>query len=285
MMRTHDNSEQDLLDQAVRQLASATRFPLAFGGLAAGGTVPISAVIGNRTPGLQRLRIQPERGLGGRAMAEGRPRLTGNYAAAKNITHDYDSEVLSEGVLTLIAVPVVVAGRTRGILYGGAHGVGPTGDVSAQSALAVADALSRELQVRDEVTRRMALLSALPAPARGGLDAVEREQLRTSYAELRSIATRVTDPELRQRLEALEARLAGLGGVPAQVPATGIRLSPRETDVLSCAALGLTNTEIANTLALRETTVKSYLGSAMSKLDAGTRHAAVAAARRLGLIP
>lgn len=285
MMRTHDDSEQELLDRAVRQLAGATRFPLAFGGLAAGGTVPITSVVGNRTSSLQRLRIQPERGLGGRAMAEGRPRITGNYAAAKHITHDYDGEVLTEGVLTLIAVPVLVAGRTRGILYGGAHRVGSTGDVSAQAALAVADALSRELQVRDEVTRRMALLTAAPEPSRGELGPVEREQLRSSYAELRSIATRVTDPELRQRIEVLEARLAGLGGVRPQLSATGIRLSPREIDVLACAALGLTNTEIANTLSLREATVKSYLGAAMAKLDAGTRHAAVAAARGLGLIP
>ena len=41
----------------------------------------------------------------------------------------------------------------------------------------------------------------------------------------------------------------------------------------------------AVTLALREGTVKSYLQSAMAKLDAGTRHAAVAKARRAGLLP
>ncbi|MFX5684744.1 helix-turn-helix transcriptional regulator [Acinetobacter baumannii] len=56
-------------------------------------------------------------------------------------------------------------------------------------------------------------------------------------------------------------------------------------DVLSCAAVGATNGEIAASLHLRETTVKSYLASAMSKLDASTRHAAVARARRAGLLP
>jgi DNA-binding NarL/FixJ family response regulator len=64
-----------------------------------------------------------------------------------------------------------------------------------------------------------------------------------------------------------------------------VRLSPREVDVLSCAALGATNAEIAATLELKEGTVKSYLQSAMSKLDASTRHAAVATARRAGLLP
>ncbi|HJB63451.1 MAG TPA: LuxR C-terminal-related transcriptional regulator, partial [Candidatus Microbacterium pullistercoris] len=42
---------------------------------------------------------------------------------------------------------------------------------------------------------------------------------------------------------------------------------------------------IAEQLGLREGTVKAYLGSAMSKLDTSTRHAAVATARRLGLLP
>ena len=46
-----------------------------------------------------------------------------------------------------------------------------------------------------------------------------------------------------------------------------------------------TNAEIATSLDLREGTVKSYLQSAMAKLDASTRHAAVATARRAGLLP
>lgn len=55
--------------------------------------------------------------------------------------------------------------------------------------------------------------------------------------------------------------------------------------MLACAALGQTNAEIAATLTLREGTVKSYLQSAMAKLDASTRHAAVTKARRAGLLP
>lgn len=52
----------------------------------------------------------------------------------------------------------------------------------------------------------------------------------------------------------------------------------------TCAALGATNAQIAQTLSLREVTVKSYLQAAMAKLDASTRHAAVAKARRAGLL-
>ena len=79
--------------------------------------------------------------------------------------------------------------------------------------------------------------------------------------------------------------LAGDAATTATGPLPTVHLSRRETDVLACAALGATNAEIAQQLGLREGTVKAYLGTAMSKLDASTRHAAVAKARRFGLLP
>ncbi|QWT25194.1 LuxR C-terminal-related transcriptional regulator [Subtercola sp. PAMC28395] len=62
-------------------------------------------------------------------------------------------------------------------------------------------------------------------------------------------------------------------------------LSPRELDVLAHVALGKRNTQIGAQLNLAESTVKSYLSSAMRKLDAAGRFEAVLAARRRGLIP
>jgi DNA-binding NarL/FixJ family response regulator len=118
------------------------------------------------------------------------------------------------------------------------------------------------------------------------LSAAAREELRQTYAELRSIAAAVDDPQLRSRLARLERRVAALSrdteGTPMLIDK---KLSPREIDVLACAALGATNAEIASTLDLREGTVKSYLQAAMAKLDASTRHAAVVAARRAGILP
>ncbi len=55
--------------------------------------------------------------------------------------------------------------------------------------------------------------------------------------------------------------------------------------MLAEVARGLTNAEIAERLALRPETVKAYLRSAMRKLDVHSRHHAVAAARRAGLLP
>ena len=64
-----------------------------------------------------------------------------------------------------------------------------------------------------------------------------------------------------------------------------MRLSPRETDILSHVALGWPNARIAEALSLRESTVKSYLNTAMVKLSARTRHEAVSIARSSHVLP
>lgn len=276
--------DADLIARAVAELVRRTEFPLAFGGLADGRSVEITAAVGTRTRLLHGLVVHPERGLGGRALIEKRPRLAVDYRTSRNITHDYDGAVLGEGISTLFAMPLVVAGSARGILYLGAWSQSPVGDLALQPALAIADATGGELRIRDEVARRVAL--SAPRNEIPGMDAATREELRESYAELRSITASVQDAEVRERLNRLERRLAALSAQDAGgVAVTDLTLSPRETDVLARVALGATNAEIASSLSLKEGTVKSYLQSAMTKLDASTRHSAVAKARRVGLLP
>ncbi|GEK87264.1 LuxR C-terminal-related transcriptional regulator [Microbacterium aerolatum] len=272
----------------MRELAQRTRFPVAFGGLFEDGAVSVTSIIGARTRSIEGLKVRPDRGLGGRAMTELRPRMTSDYGSSQHITHDYDGFVLGEGLRTLLALPIIVEGRSRGVIYAGAWQEAPVGGVTTAPAMAVAEAVASELRIRDEVARRMRAL----APQAQSVTPADREDLRESFAELRSISAEITDSQLRTRLGQLERRLLAFAGdVPE--PATGpitrpnptIRLSPRELDVLSCAALGSTNAEIASRLGLREGTVKAYLGTAMAKLDASTRHAAVARARRWGILP
>ncbi|GAA1679005.1 helix-turn-helix transcriptional regulator [Microbacterium lacus] len=281
--RTGPDSDAQLVARAVADLARQTQFPFAFGGLERDGAVEVTATVGTRTRHLQGLVVRAERGLGGRALVEKRPRLALDYRTSRNITHDYDRAVLGEGVATLFAIPVVVTGDARGVLYCGTWAQSAVNDVMARPAFGIAEALANELRVRDEVERRLAFAPA-PAPA-PGLDAAAREELRESYAELRSIAAAVADPDVRQRLAALEQRLAALSSDGITGPAPSVALSPRETDVLARVALGATNAEIASALALKEGTVKSYLQSAMGKLEASTRHAAVMKARRAGILP
>ena len=61
-------------------------------------------------------------------------------------------------------------------------------------------------------------------------------------------------------------------------------LSIRELEVLTLVAAGHSNGDIARRLHLSETTVKSHLAHIFPKLGATSRTAAVAAARRAGLI-
>jgi len=277
-------SETELVARAVRELAQRTRFPVAFGGLIDEGVVSVTSIVGNRTHSLDGLRVRPERGLGGRAMIELRPRMTNDYGSSQQITHDYDVFVLGEGLRTLLALPIVVSGRPRGVLYAGAWDRAPEGGVTTAPAMQVAQSVADELRIRDEVARRLRAVD----PTAEAVATRRREELRESFAELRSIAAAVDDPDLRARIAQVEHRLVTLAG-DAAATATGpvptVHLSRRETDVLACAALGATNAQIALQLGLREGTVKAYLGTAMSKLDASTHHAAVAKARRFGLLP
>lgn len=272
------------MSRAVGELARRTRFPVAFGGLEKDGAVHVSSIVGTRTRNLEGLVVHESRGLGGRALVERRPRLTLDYRTARSITHDYDRAILGEGIATLFAVPVIVAGVARGVLYCGSWSEASIGDAVARPAFGVADELATELRVRDEVARRLAAVPA--AGPVNPLTPAVTEQLRETYAEVRSIAASVSDEAIRARLQQLERRLEALSGHPdAAIETLDVHLSPREVDVLACAALGSTNAEIAASLSLRETTVKSYLAAAMSKLDASTRHAAVARARRVGILP
>jgi len=274
--------ERDLVARAVGALVRRTRFPVAFGGLERDGAVHVTAIAGARTSSIDGLVVRESRGLGGRSLVERRPRLALDYRTARGITHDYDRAILGEGISTLLSIPVLLDGRARGVLYCGTWTETTVGDVVSRPAFGVAEELARELRANDQARARREAPAPEEAPAT--LPPALREGLRESYAELRSIAADVGDAAVRTRLAQLEERLRALAAPDAQ-PVPSAHLSPRETDVLACAALGATNAEIAERLSLREATVKSYLGSAMAKLEASTRHAAVARARRAGLIP
>jgi len=288
------DSDAQLISRVVSDLARNTPFPVVFGGLERDGTVHMSAVTGARTHNIDGLAVRVGRGLGGAAMVEKRPRLALEYRTSRSITHDYDGAILGEGISTLFAVPIVVAGASRGVVYCGSWDRGPVGDVVTRPVFRAADLIATELRVRDEVERRISTLAprlnpGAPAPTAGharALPPAAQENLRESFAELRSIAAAVHDSTLRQRISAVEQRLAALSHDESTPAVPGdVALSPRELDVLACCALGATNAEIAASLSLKEGTVKSYLQAAMGKLDASTRHAAVAKARRAGLLP
>ncbi len=275
---------------ALLRMRRSGLLPVTFGGLLPGpvtgsGGYPrqfrISELAGTATETLRGLAISTGNGLGGKTLAMGRPYAVTDYRSSRVISHEYDAAVAAEGLRSVLAVPVVVHRRVRGVLYGALRQTWPLGDRPLTVAMDAARELEQALAVRDEAQR---LLTFARAPVTS--DPRAWEEVRAAHAELRSLAARISDAALRQELLSACARLAAAGSpaAPAQ-PAVPPHLTPRELDVLCSIAAGATNSAAAARLRLRPETVKSYLRSAMRKLGAHTRLEAVVAARRAGLLP
>lgn len=266
---------------ALVRLRRTTGLPVAFGGLVESGRrqVRISELSGTATTALSALAVTAGNGLGGRAVALSRPCAVTDYSVSRQISHEYDLPVAAEGLRSVLAVPVVVRRRVRGVLYGALRTAQPLGDRTLSAAVAAARDAEQALVLRDEADDLLAA-AAPGAPAPGAAGGAGWELVREAHAALRALVPRITDPALRDELlRACGLLVAGSGPVP------GPRLAPREVDVLACVAAGATNGAAAERLGVGPETVKSYLRSAMRKLGARTRTEAVAAARRTGWLP
>ncbi|MFG2555688.1 response regulator transcription factor [Streptomyces sp. NPDC048581] len=263
---------------ALVRLRRSTGLPVAFGGLVEAGhrRMRISELNGTATESLRRLAVTAGNGLGGKAVALARPCAVTDYPASRQITHEYDAAVAMEGLCSVVAVPVVVRRRVRGVLYGALRTAQPLGDRTLTAAVDAARDVEQALVVRDEVRGLLAAARPQPVPSDRG---AAWEQVREAHAALRALAPRIGDPALRAEL------LAACGLLADGTTPDAVRLAPRELDVLACVAAGATNAATAERLGLRAETVKGYLRSAMRKLGTHTRGEAVVAARRARLLP
>jgi DNA-binding CsgD family transcriptional regulator len=270
--------DSDALRAELRRVALLGEVPVMFGGEVHGDTLVITEYLGVRTSGLRGLAVRPNSGLGGASMVAARPLSVADYRNAAGITHDYDGPVLSEGIQSVLAVPVLVDGRARAMLYGAYRSGAPFGGRVTDLVLESARKLGEEFRIRDEVDRRLRLRESQAAGhGDGGVDA---EQVRAVHAELRRLAGEAP-AGLQERLRVLADKLSGTGDEAAGTAP----LTRRELDVLAQVALGCTNAEAAQRLSLKTETVKSYLRSAATKLGTRTRYEAVSRARQLHLIP
>jgi DNA-binding CsgD family transcriptional regulator len=250
-----------LLPERLRRLQQLTGVPVVFGGTTRrsphGDRLVIGRSSGTHGDALRGLVVSPGLGLGGSVLQQGVPRRVDDYATTTTITHTYDRIVVEqERITSVFAVPVVLDGTVRAVLYGAVRDSRPIGDRTLRTAAVVAGQLGRDVTAP----------SPEPPAASAALD------------ELAAVIRETADPALRARLLRIQR---GLGGPAPQ--GTGL-LAPRELDALRLVAVGASNLEIAARLGLSPETVKAYLRSAMRRLGVHNRTAAVHAARVAGVL-
>jgi LuxR family maltose regulon positive regulatory protein len=144
----------------------------------------------------------------------------------------------------------------------------------------------------DNNTALSTLEEALHLGQRGGFTRVFLDEGRPLELLIAKWLARSTAHPLRAYALYLNDLFAGESSPEASigtspVPAQSLLepLTPRELEVLSLIAEGLTNAEIARLLVLSPGTVKAHTAAIYRKLDVAHRTEAVARARKLGLLP
>jgi LuxR family transcriptional regulator, regulator of acetate metabolism len=238
----------------------------------------ITHLNGAKTRSLANLLIRPGEGLGGKAVMMRRPVSVDSYLTARGITHVFDNAVSAERLETVVALPIVVEDVVRMVIYLGNRTRVALGDRWFDAFAPVVRKLTRDISVDDEVRRRLSLLS-LPdqAPLRQG-----NPNMDEVAEELDELATMITDKAVLAKIEHLRGRLDGVRSSDER--RRQAELTPREIDVLAQVAVGCTNQQAADNLGLMPNTVKSYLKSAMRKLNVENRVQAMLAARDAGLV-
>lgn len=274
--------DRELLRASMRGLSGKFRPAVLFAGMVEGNALRLTEFQGTVTASLHRVKVVPGTGLGGRVFSQRRPYLVSDYIASAGITHEYDVAVSSERLKSMAAVPIMVRGEPRSVLYIASRETTPLGERAVGDAMDAAAEIAAELLVRDEVDRRVAIMDQARAESAMAHDRTWLEHVRQAHAELRSLACTVADAQLAQQLETIGRHLAPQ---PAAELHPAARLARRELDVLAQVAMGCSYQETADRLGLKPVTVKSYLQNAMIKLSAHNRLEAISAARRLGLLP
>jgi LuxR family transcriptional regulator, regulator of acetate metabolism len=258
------------LERAVRAVAALDVVDMAFAAsMPSPRTFRLGYMQGHRVGSMDGLETSVGAGLGGKVLALDRPLAVADYARDPGITHQFDQAVAAEGLHAVFALPVRVGTDLRGAVYG---------------------AVRRPLDLGERFLRgavravRSATRVSAPHPAGVVLGADEVTELLAILAATRPA---VPDADVRDRLDRLTSRLdrPSLEITAHADHSAHAALSARELEVLGVVALGCGNAEVARQLFLSVETVKSYLKSAMAKLDSHTRSEAVHRARAAGLLP
>ncbi len=163
------------------------------------------AVVFSHWPGARqdygRVRVEPGRGVGGLALATGRPVRTECYLEDPRITQEYRDLAVGEGIVAAMAVPIAQGGRVEGLLY--VHNRSP-----------------RPFSDADEVV----LVRLAEHAARAIGNARLTEALRTRRAHLEAVLEASRELSRIQPVETLLGRITELCGRLLDSSSVGIRL-------------------------------------------------------------
>jgi DNA-binding NarL/FixJ family response regulator len=199
-------------------------------------------------------------------------------------------EVVATSVLVCHDDPLVGRGIARLLEEYGR--VETTVARSRADALAAAPLRAPDVLIGDEALAGARIESWVADLRRAGVDAPllviaargTRESLAAALAA--GAAGYVTRLDVEASLHlAVEAIARGQTWLPPRFePRSANTLTPRELEVLECLDRGLRFREIADTLGVSQTTVKTHARSLFRKLDSSSRSEATYAARQRGLL-
>ncbi len=115
-------------------------------------------------------------------------------------------------------------------------------------------------------------------------DSACEDDLRDALTRFEALGAEAAVRRTRQRMKELGHRAVPTGA-RASTREHPLGLTRREDEVLLLVCEGLTNEEIAERLVLSTRTVDHHVSAVLSKLGVGSRGAAAAQARKLGLVP
>ncbi|WP_141014600.1 helix-turn-helix transcriptional regulator [Nocardioides sambongensis] len=270
------NAVDALWGSALRRLRSTSGAAVGFGGSVQDGALRLTRFDGVRGRALEDLAVVSGRGVGGRVWERRAAFGVADYGRAADISHHYDRPVLSEGLRSVVAAPIVIGRDVRGVVYAGVRESVTAGDRLLDAVNRTGLWLARELAIEDEVNRRLAERTAVLQQA----ESAASERWRRAHAGLRELRASTTDAATRSALARLLEDLQ-----PAAADGEAPALTPRETDVLTQVATGASYAQVGARLGIAPQTVKSYMRDLIARFEVHSRHEAVVAARRRGLLP
>lgn len=265
------------LRSPLERLRRRTGATLAFAGRVLPGDAPgieLFSFDGDLVGPLRGANLDPGHGLGGRVVGRARAEAIGDYVSSPLITHTYDEIIRAESLRAIVAAPIIVGRRQIGVLYAARR----TAQEQLGSAL---DAVVDEARSVEQQLAVADVLATLRTDDEERDLTAWRTRVHDSYLQLRALADSVDDESVRARMLEIAADLAHES--PDDEP--NVHLTAREQDVLGLLGAGLSNRAVAEHLGIGVYTVKDYVKSLMTKLNAATRFEAVVNARRARLLP